>query len=469
MSLDTFFTKDYSVGCDSRKQSGVHNSTTTQANLKRKSVHFSSSSSESSDSSDNTTSSSDDDITYVSSSAASARLKNSAQLKNSDQLNKTENKSNTRVISFKQVRSSAFIGIGQDFLRHPYKKRFLPLSRIIQPTTQNESAGEQDFQYRIDPAHCEFCKQRLYPLLLDPCKNYNVIVVFALSSYVPHGCPQRSNEQSTIGMLAVKIISEEYPEGQNRFYSPSPVLINSDKKTYTESFDHFGHVLEHAATIFAESKLFELLRHTSIYITDVSSLKVPFDTSQLHQPSCEQDPLIPQPFRKWFQEYMNTECAKYRVSSSSSSSFPNIQPAIASTSSILPKEKADEKKVDPLSQVNKQNTNTNPIIKREESEIEKIKKPKEEKEKEKEIIASLNPLKEPWPTPPTFDSKCVDWESEPTVPDKELTNWTFSPTIHTVEYQHKLWKEGREKLYQEKKKKGPSFLSKLDLADDENI
>src|ERR1700682_358964 len=54
----------------------------------------------------------------------------------------------TKVKATRQRRSTAFLCIGHDFFRHPYKKGFLPLSRVCD-SAANEKKINQDYQYRI--------------------------------------------------------------------------------------------------------------------------------------------------------------------------------------------------------------------------------------------------------------------------------------------------------------------------------
>lgn len=150
----------------------------------------------------------------------------------------------TPLTSRKKPRStSAFIHRGADFLRHPYRKRFLPLSRL----TNREN--NQDYQYRIDPKNCIWC-QAGHKIEFSMQKNYNVMIHYAMETLVSHACPQRSNEKSKVGLVVLFVVSEEFPNGICRYYAP--IVTDEHKKLGIQTFQELGklqHCMLHFTTV----------------------------------------------------------------------------------------------------------------------------------------------------------------------------------------------------------------------------
>jgi hypothetical protein len=309
----------------------------------------------------------------------------------------------------KRSKPSAFLGRKNDFLRHPYKKKFLSLSRVV----NDNYTKEQDFQYRIDPKHCIFC-QKGQKLEVDVSKNYNVFVHYAMETLAIHTCPQRAHEKSKVGLVSAMIVSEEFPSGIVHFFSPEPETF---KPNTVRSFAELGHLLDHAGTIFGDHHIYEVLRATPTYLNSLDELKLAFD---VHKPwPFESDPTVPKELREWYKQYCLANGG-----------------------------------------------GGDTIEKKKDTRGENADHKDDKTNKPAPIIASLDPRVTDWIEPPLPEDHRLDYEGPPTLPDKHLTEWDYDPAIHNEEYQNKLWRDGKKSIHEKQRASGPSFLKKWKQVDD---
>lgn len=362
-------------------------------------------------------------------------------------------------------RTSAFLGIGFDFFRHPYKRQFLPRSRIItdDPTT------EQDFEWRIHPKDCVRCQSGQILKDVNVMLNYNMIISYALETRGKHGCPQRANEKTTIALVVAKIISAEFPSGQTRFFATQSVyerlmdskskLIKKENQQRLHQFEELGHWMDHAATIFADAKMYELLRHTPVYTSRLEDLRLSTNVNEAVNYPFENDPMVPRSLQQWNAQYMKEQKLSFMKSMGMDMNGYHSGINSGHNRGINSGHNSGYNSGDNTTTTSTTTTKTKTTVSLPQVAPSPV---------AAEPIASLNPQTDRWVKPPDLLGK-IDWESEPSIADDSLIHWTYDPVVHDVETQYKKYSvdaKARHKSIQSLRLR-PSFLPPVKESDDD--